>query len=87
VRWISFALKKVKVMEGEFVTTPFGRRAMSFGMLANQVKAEQIKPGQVRRQVEALSRTVRSQAVARDHRSRFGRLNALLSFYPQNRVV
>jgi len=40
-------LKKVKVMEGEFVTTPFGRRAMSLGMLANQFKAEQIKPGQV----------------------------------------
>jgi replication initiation protein RepC len=73
-------------MEGEFVTTPFGRRAMSLGMLANQVKAEQIKPGQVvdkwklyRALCEAkplLGITDRALAV----------LNALLSFYPQNEL-
>jgi replication initiation protein RepC len=76
-------LKKVKVMEGQFVTTPFGRRAMSLGMLANQVKAQQIKPGLAidkwklyRALCEAkplLGITDRALAV----------LNALLSFYPQ----
>ncbi len=73
-------------MEGEFVTTPFGRRAMSLGMLAHQVSAQQIKPGQVvdkwklyRALCEAkplLGITDRALAV----------LNALLSFYPQNEL-
>lgn len=73
-------------MEGEFVTTPFGRRAMSLGMLAHQVRAQQIRPGQVidkwklyRALCEAkplLGVTDRALAV----------LNALLSFYPQTEL-
>ncbi|WP_026282665.1 plasmid replication protein RepC [Rhizobium sp. 2MFCol3.1] len=73
-------------MEGQFVTTPFGRRAMSLGMLANQVRAQQIKPGYsidkwklYRSLCEAkplLGVTDRALAV----------LNALLSFYPQNEL-
>ncbi|WP_160006135.1 plasmid replication protein RepC [Rhizobium sp. 18055] len=73
-------------MEGQFVTTPFGRRAMSLGMLANQLKAQQIKPGYAidkwklyRALCEAkplLGVTDRALAV----------LNALLSFYPQSEL-
>jgi replication initiation protein RepC len=69
-------------MEGQVVTTPFGRRAMTFGMLAAQVRARDIKPGRTidkwklyRALCEAkplLGVTDRGLAV----------LNALLSFYP-----
>src|ERR1700712_4458143 len=73
-------------METTSVTTPFGRRPMSLGMLASQYQAKTIQPGQAidkwklfRALCEAkplLGVTDRALAV----------LNALLSFYPGNEL-
>ncbi|PDT34331.1 replication initiation protein RepC [Rhizobium sp. M10] len=70
-------------MESGNVTTPFGRRPMTFGMLASQAAARKIEPGQsidkwklYRALCEAkplLGITDRALAI----------LNALLSFYPK----
>jgi replication initiation protein RepC len=76
----------VKEMESAIVTTPFGRRAMTLGMLTNQYKAKDVVPGEAidkwklfRALCEArplLGVTDRALAV----------LNALLSFYPGNEL-
>ncbi|OWO94277.1 replication initiation protein RepC [Rhizobium esperanzae] len=74
-------------METGSISTPFGRRSMTLGMLANQVMAGEIKPDQsvdkwklFRALCEAkplLGITDRALAV----------LNALLSFYPKNELA
>ncbi|MBA5804874.1 plasmid replication protein RepC [Rhizobium changzhiense] len=73
-------------MESGNVTTPFGRRPMTFGMLASQAAAREIEPGQsidkwklYRALCEAkplLGITDRALAI----------LNALLSFYPKGEL-
>ncbi|HWT58717.1 MAG TPA: plasmid replication protein RepC [Rhizobium sp.] len=73
-------------MESGSVTTPFGRRSMTFGMLASQTAARKIEPGQsidkwklYRALCEArplLGVTDRALAI----------LNALLSFYPKGEI-
>ncbi|MBX4925333.1 plasmid replication protein RepC [Rhizobium binae] len=73
-------------MESGNVTTPFGRRLMTFGMLASQAAARRIEPGQsidkwklYRALCEAkplLGITDRALAI----------LNALLSFYPKGEL-
>ncbi|MBY3223516.1 plasmid replication protein RepC [Rhizobium laguerreae] len=73
-------------MESGSVTTPFGRRPMTFGMLASQAAAREIEPGQsidkwklYRALCEAkplLGITDRALAI----------LNALLSFYPKGEL-
>ncbi|MFK3781679.1 plasmid replication protein RepC [Agrobacterium sp. NPDC089420] len=73
-------------MDSTYVTTPFGRRAMSFGVLATQFAAQKSKKAEAvdkwklyRSVCEArpmLGVTDRSLAV----------LNALLSFYPKNEL-
>ncbi|SCB58357.1 replication initiation protein RepC [Rhizobium aethiopicum] len=73
-------------MESGSVTTPFGRRAMTFGMLASQAAARKIEPGRsidkwklYRALCEAkplLGITDRALAI----------LNALLSFYPKGEL-
>ncbi|EJZ20020.1 replication initiation protein RepC (plasmid) [Rhizobium sp. Pop5] len=74
-------------METGSITTPFGRRSMTLGMLASQVAAGEISPDQsvdkwklFRALCEAkplLGITDRALAV----------LNALLSFYPKNELA
>ncbi|WP_106796900.1 plasmid replication protein RepC [Rhizobium sp. H4] len=73
-------------MESGSVTTPFGRRPMTFGMLASQTAARKIEPGRsidkwklYRALCEAkplLGITDRALAI----------LNALLSFYPKGEL-
>ncbi|MGO7961642.1 plasmid replication protein RepC [Rhizobium leguminosarum] len=73
-------------MESGHVTTPFGRRPMTLGMLASQAAAREIEPGQsidkwklYRALCEAkplLGITDRALAI----------LNALLSFYPKGEL-
>lgn len=73
-------------MESGHVTTPFGRRSMTLGMLANQMMSREIDPARTvdkwkiyRALCEArplLGVTDRALAV----------LNALLSFYPKNEL-
>jgi replication initiation protein RepC len=69
-------------MERGNVTTPFGRRAMTFGMLANQITAGRVSPEQSIDKWK-LFRTLceAKTAIGVSDRS-LAVLNALLSFYP-----
>lgn len=73
-------------MDSTCVTTPFGRRAMSFGVLATQFAAQKT------RKVEAVDKwkLYRSVCEARPLLGVTDRslavLNALLSFYPKNEL-
>ncbi|MBW6425456.1 replication initiation protein RepC [Rhizobium sp. XQZ8] len=73
-------------MESGHVTTPFGRRSVSLGMLASQMMARKIKPG-----VSVNKwRLYRSLCEARSSLGINDRalsvLNALLSFYPHDEL-
>ncbi|WP_457663833.1 plasmid replication protein RepC [Sinorhizobium medicae] len=71
-------------MESGSVTTPFGRRSMTFAMLAGQFISREIEPG---KSVEKW-KLFRSLCAAKRHLGISDRalavLNALLSFYPEN---
>ncbi|WP_105385361.1 plasmid replication protein RepC [Neorhizobium alkalisoli] len=73
-------------MRREFITTPFGRRSMSLGMLANQHLASQIEPG-MRRNKWKLFRSVceARRALGISDRS-LTVLDALLTFYPEDEL-
>lgn len=73
-------------MKREFITTPFGRRSMSLGMLANQHLASQIEPG-MRRNKWKLFRSVceARRALGISDRS-LTVLDALLTFYPEDEL-
>ncbi|WP_184655305.1 plasmid replication protein RepC [Rhizobium soli] len=69
-------------MESGTVTTPFGRRAMSYGLLANQQKASEIRSG-IKRSKWKLFRSIcesRSSLGISDRALTV--LDALLTFYP-----
>jgi replication initiation protein RepC len=82
----SFALEKVMEMQIGSVTTPFGRRPMTLGMLADQLRARQIAPT---RSVDKW-KLFRSLCEARKLFGISDRtlavLNALLSFYPKTEL-
>ncbi|KQY65061.1 replication initiation protein RepC [Ensifer sp. Root142] len=73
-------------MERDAVTTPFGRRAMTLGMLATQVLSRQIEPGQT----AGKWKLFQSLCDARLHFGLSERsllvLNALLTFYPHDEI-
>lgn len=73
-------------MERDAVTTPFGRRAMTLGMLATQVLSRQIGPGQT----AGKWKLFQSLCEARLHFGLSERsllvLNALLTFYPHDEI-
>lgn len=73
-------------MNGQYITTPFGRRAVSLGMLAHQLQARDIDP---ERRVEKW-KLFRALCEARQHFCVSDRalavLNALLSFYPKTEI-
>lgn len=73
-------------MNGQYITTPFGRRAVSLGMLAHQMQARDIDP---ERRVEKW-KLFRALCEARQHFGVSDRalavLNALLSFYPKTEI-
>lgn len=73
-------------MNGQYITTPFGRRAVSLGMLAHQMQARDIDP---ERRAEKW-KLFRALCEARQHFGVSDRalavLNALLSFYPKNEI-
>ena len=73
-------------MRHEFITTPFGRRSMSLGMLANQHLADQIEPG-MRRNKWKLFRSIceARRALGISDRS-LTVLDALLTFYPADEL-
>src|SRR5690606_133281 len=82
----SFAFKKVKDMEIGSVTTPFGRRTMSLGLLASQALARNIAPETC---VDKW-KLYRSLCEARSKLGVSDRalsvLNALMSFHPKTEL-
>ncbi|NTJ51409.1 replication initiation protein RepC [Agrobacterium rhizogenes] len=73
-------------MESGSVTTPFGRRPMSFGMLASQRLAEEIEPG-ISRNKWKLFRAICEARPALGVTDRaLNVLDALLTFYPDNEL-
>ncbi|MEX2745782.1 plasmid replication protein RepC [Rhizobium mongolense] len=73
-------------MESGYVTTPFGRRSMSLGMLASQQLAESIEPG-MRRSKWKLFRAICEARPALGVTDRaLTVLDALLTFYPDDEI-
>ncbi|MDO3433822.1 plasmid replication protein RepC [Rhizobium sp. CBN3] len=73
-------------MESGYVTTPFGRRPMSLGMLASQQLAESIEPG-IRRSKWKLFRAICEARPALGVTDRaLTVLDALLTFYPDDEI-
>ena len=67
-----------------FVTTPFGRRAMTLGMLVNQYDARDIEPGKSTDKWKLFRALCEARTVFGISDRALAVLNALLSFYPEN---
>ncbi|MBY5669729.1 replication initiation protein RepC [Rhizobium leguminosarum] len=74
-------------METGSVTTPFGRRSMTFGMLANQVMAGEIKPDQSVDKWKLFRALCEAKPLLGIGDRALAVLNALLSFYPKNELA
>ncbi|MBX4949185.1 replication initiation protein RepC [Rhizobium binae] len=69
------------------VTTPFGRRSMTLGMLANQVMAGEIKPDQSVDKWKLFRALCEAKPLLGIGDRALAVLNALLSFYPKNELA
>ncbi|MBY5815074.1 plasmid replication protein RepC [Rhizobium leguminosarum] len=74
-------------METGNVTTPFGRRSMTLGMLANQVMAGEIKPDQSVDKWKLFRALCEAKPLLGIGDRALAVLNALLSFYPKNELA
>ncbi|KAF5886149.1 MULTISPECIES: plasmid replication protein RepC [Rhizobium] len=74
-------------METGSVTTPFGRRSMTFGMLASQVMAGEIKPDQSVDKWKLFRALCEAKPLLGIGDRALAVLNALLSFYPKNELA
>nr|ACB56634.1 RepC [Rhizobium leguminosarum bv. trifolii TA1] len=74
-------------METGSVTTPFGRRPMTLGMLASQVMAGEIKPGQSVDKWKLFRALCEARPLLGIGDRALAVLNALLSFYPKNELA
>ncbi|MGO7212712.1 plasmid replication protein RepC [Rhizobium ruizarguesonis] len=74
-------------METGSVTTPFGRRSMTLGMLASQVMAGEIKPGQSVDKWKLFRALCEARPLLGVGDRALAVLNALLSFYPKNELA
>lgn len=73
-------------MENACVTTPFGRRAMSLGMLASQKIAENIEPGISRNKWKLFRAICEARPSLRVTDRALAVLDALLTFYPADEL-
>ncbi|WP_064685597.1 plasmid replication protein RepC [Rhizobium bangladeshense] len=73
-------------MESGYVTTPFGRRPMSLGMLASQQLAEAIEPGMKRSKWKLFRAICEARPALGVTDRALTVLDALLSFYPDDEV-
>lgn len=73
-------------MESEYVTTPFGRRPMSLGMLASQQLAETIEPGIKRNKWKLFRAICEARPVLGVTDRALTVLDALLTFYPDDEI-
>jgi replication initiation protein RepC len=76
----------VKKMEGGNVTTPFGRRPMTLGMLANQLAAKTIAPDKSVDKWKLFRALCEARAMIGVSDRALSVLDALLSFYPANEL-
>ncbi|MFF0924535.1 plasmid replication protein RepC [Rhizobium leguminosarum] len=74
-------------MENGSVTTPFGRRSMTLGMLSNQVMAGEIKPDQSVDKWKLFRALCEAKPLLGIGDRALAVLNALLSFYPKNELA
>ncbi|SCB58220.1 replication initiation protein RepC [Rhizobium aethiopicum] len=74
-------------METGSITTPFGRRPMTLGMLANQVMAAEIKPDQSVDKWKLFRALCEAKPLLGIGDRSLAVLNALLSFYPKNELA
>ncbi|MBY5416375.1 plasmid replication protein RepC [Rhizobium leguminosarum] len=74
-------------METGSVTTPFGRRPMTLGMLASQVMAGKIKPDQSVDKWKLFRALCEAKPLLGIGDRALAVLNALLSFYPKNELA
>ncbi|WP_037086013.1 plasmid replication protein RepC [Rhizobium sp. CF080] len=73
-------------MESRYVTTPFGRRAMSLGMLANQQLAGTIEPGTTRNKWKLFRAVCEARPSLGVTDRALTVLDALLTFYPDDEL-
>ncbi len=73
-------------MEREYVTTPFGRRSMTLGMLASQMLARQIEPGKTAGKWKLFQALCDAKASFGLSERSLSVLNALLTFYPHDEI-
>ncbi|WP_064695064.1 plasmid replication protein RepC [Rhizobium aegyptiacum] len=74
-------------MENGSITTPFGRRPMTLGMLANQVMAAEIKPDHSVDKWKLFRALCEAKPLLGIGDRSLAVLNALLSFYPKNELA
>jgi replication initiation protein RepC len=82
----SFALEKVMEMQIGSVTTPFGRRPMTLGMLADQLHARQIAPTISVDKWKLFRSLCEARKLFGVSDRTLAVLNALLSFYPKTEL-
>lgn len=73
-------------MDNAYVTTPFGRRAMSLGMLASQLIAENIEPGISRNKWKLFRAVCEARPSLGVTDRALTVLDALLTFYPADEL-
>jgi len=73
-------------MEGGSVATPFGRRAMSLGMLANQVMVREIEDGKTVDKWKLFRALCEARPLIGVTDRALAVMNALLSFYPKDEL-
>ncbi|XOK15652.1 plasmid replication protein RepC (plasmid) [Agrobacterium tumefaciens] len=73
-------------MENAYVTTPFGRRAMSLDMLASQQLAEDIEPGITRNKWKLFRAVCEARPALGVSDRALTVLDALLTFYPGDEI-
>lgn len=73
-------------MEGGSVATPFGRRAMTLGMLANQVMAREIEDGKTVDKWKLFRALCEARPLIGVTDRALAVMNALLSFYPKDEL-
>ncbi|OWV82093.1 replication initiation protein RepC [Rhizobium sp. R634] len=73
-------------MESGYVTTPFGRRPMSLGMLASQQLAETIEPGMKRSKWKLFRAICEARPALGVTDRALTVLDALLTFYPDDEI-
>ncbi|TBF89163.1 plasmid replication protein RepC [Rhizobium leguminosarum] len=73
-------------MDGGSVTTPFGRRPMTLGMLASQQLAEEIEPGITRNKWKLFRAICEARPALGVTDRALTVLDALLTFYPDNEL-